>query len=426
MKDLAKEIASTLRTNKLRTALTGFAVSWGIFLLIALLGAGNGLMNSFMGNISEYISQSIQVGGWRTSKPYAGYKEGRMIQLDDKDVRYTEGSDWEGIIRDVSTTTSTTSVTFTRDGNSVAGSLSGVMPDYQQQNKLKLAAGRFINENDLRERRKVVVLTTSQAKELCPKDPYSIVGQWISAGPVSFRVVGLTQTDERSFVRICPIPYTTYKGIYDNSDKIETISFSVDGPRTIEEYKAFEDAYSGTLKRMHDVAPDDNSAFWIDNGYTDNMQMSKASSIIRTALWILGLLTLVSGIVGVSNIMLITVKERTHEFGIRKAIGAKPGNILSLIIAESVAITALFGYIGMLLGMAACEIMDRTVGQTAVDLGVGGNGELIKIQMLVNPAVGLDTALEATLVLIIAGTLAGIFPAWKAARVKPIEALRAE
>ena len=426
MKDLAKEIASTLRTNKLRTALTGFAVSWGIFLLIALLGAGNGLMNSFMGNISEYISQSIQVGGWRTSKPYAGYKEGRMIQLDDKDVRYTEGSDWEGIISDVSTTTSTTSVTFTRDGNSVAGSLSGVMPDYQQQNKLKLAAGRFINENDLRERRKVVVLTTSQAKELCPKDPYSIVGQWISAGPVSFRVVGLTQTDERSFVRICPIPYTTYKGIYDNSDKIETISFSVDGPRTIEEYKAFEDAYSGTLKRMHDVAPDDNSAFWIDNGYTDNMQMSKASSIIRTALWILGLLTLVSGIVGVSNIMLITVKERTHEFGIRKAIGAKPGNILSLIIAESVAITALFGYIGMLLGMAACEIMDRTVGQTAVDLGVGGNGELIKIQMLVNPAVGLDTALEATLVLIIAGTLAGIFPAWKAARVKPIEALRAE
>ena len=397
MKDLAKEIASTLRNNKLRTALTGFAVSWGIFLLIALLGAGNGLMNSFMGNINDYITQGISVGGWRTSKPYAGYKEGRSIQLDQKDVQYTEGNDWEGIISNVSTTTSTTGVTFTLDGNSVAGSLSGVMPDYKDQNKLKIAVGRFINEMDLKERRKVVVLTTSQAKELRPKDPDGIVGQWVNAGPVSFRVIGLALTDERSFVRICPIPYTTYKGIYDSSDKIETITFSVDGPKSLEEHKAFEDAYTGALKRLHDVAPDDNSAFWVDNGYTDNIQMSQASSIIRTALWILGLLTLVSGIVGISNIMLITVKERTHEFGIRKAIGAKPGNILSLIIAESVTITALFGYLGMLLGMVACEVMDKTVGRNAVEIGIGNNGELLKIQMLEHPSVGLDVALEATL-----------------------------
>ena len=209
MKDLAKEIASTLRNNKLRTALTGFAVSWGIFLLIALLGAGNGLMNSFMGNINDFITQGVSVGGWRTSKPYAGYKEGRSIQLDQKDVLYTEGNEWEGIISNVSTTTSTTGVTFTLDGNSVAGSLSGVMPDYKDQNKLKIAVGRFINEMDLKERRKVVVLTTSQAKELQPKDPDGIVGQWVNAGPVSFRVIGLALTDERSFVRICPIPYTT-------------------------------------------------------------------------------------------------------------------------------------------------------------------------------------------------------------------------
>ncbi|MBQ3941863.1 MAG: FtsX-like permease family protein, partial [Bacteroidales bacterium] len=138
------------------------------------------------------------------------------------------------------------------------------------------------------------------------------------------------------------------------------------------------------------------------------------------ALWILGILTLISGIVGVSNIMLITVKERTHEFGIRKAIGAKPVEILKLIIGESIFITSVFGYVGMLLGMIACQIMDKTVGQNAVDIGIE------KIQMLVNPTVGLDVALEATLLLIIAGTLAGIIPAWKAARVKPIEALRAE
>ena len=420
MKDLAKEIASTLRNNKLRTALTGFAVSWGIFLLIALLGAGNGLMNSFMGNINDYITQGISVGGWRTSKPYAGYKEGRSIQLDQKDVLYTEGNEWEGIISNVSTTTSTTGVTFTLDGNSVAGSLSGVMPDYKDQNKLKIAVGRFINEMDLKERRKVVVLTTSQAKELRPKDPDGIVGQWVNAGPVSFRVIGLALTDERSFVRICPIPYTTYKGIYDSSDKIETITFSVDGPKSLEEHKAFEDAYTGALKRLHDVAPDDNSAFWVDNGYTDNIQMSQASSIIRTALWILGLLTLVSGIVGISNIMLITVKERTHEFGIRKAIGAKPWSILRLIIVESVIITTFFGYVGMLLGIGANEYMDATLGHEVTDLGVE------KITLFVDPTVGLDVCFEATMVMIIAGTIAGLIPAYKASRIRPIEALRAE
>ena len=144
--------------------------------------------------------------------------------------------------------------------------------------------------------------------------------------------------------------------------------------------------------------------------------------IIRTFLWILGLLTLVSGIVGVSNIMLIAVKERTHEFGIRKAIGASPAEILKLIIAESVTITAIFGYIGMFLGMIACQIMDKTVGQRTVDIGM----DIGDIRMLVNPTVGLDVALEATILLIVAGTIAGAVPAWKAARVKPIEALRAE
>ena len=168
------------------------------------------------------------------------------------------------------------------------------------------------------------------------------------------------------------------------------------------------------------MAPDDGRGIWIQNGYTANMEMNNAQRIIRTALWILGLLTLVSGIVGVSNIMLIAVKERTHEFGIRKALGATPAEILKLIIAESVTITAAFGYVGMFLGMIACQVMDKTVGQEAVDIGV------TQIRMLVNPTVGLDVALEATLLLISAGTLAGAVPAWKAARVKPIEALRAE
>ncbi|MBE6252346.1 MAG: ABC transporter permease [Bacteroidales bacterium] len=418
--EIIHEIASSLRNNKLRTALTGFAVSWGIFLLIALLGAGNGLMNSFMGNISEYISQSITVEGWRTSMPYAGYKEGRNIQLDQNDVRYTKSPRWEGVLENVVTTTPGKSVVLSLNGNTVSGWMPGVMPEYQEQEKMKMAFGRFLNRNDIEEVRKVMVLSLAQAKELVPKNPESILGQWINVGGIPFRVVGVYHTDERSFRRNCPIPYSTYKRTYDYSDKIEGINFSVKGLQTEAEFKALEAEYTGALKRMHSIAPDDNRGLWVNNGYTDNMQMNKATRMIRLALWILGLLTLVSGIVGVSNIMLITVKERTHEFGIRKAIGAKPGAILKLIIAESVFITALFGYAGMFMGMMACQVMDKTIGQKTVSIGME------EIRMLVNPSVGLDVALEATLLLIIAGTLAGIIPAWKAARVKPIEALRAE
>ena len=420
MRELFHEITSNLRNNKLRTVLTGFAVSWGIFLLICLLGAGNGLMNSFMGNISDYISQNITVEGWRTSKPYAGYKEGREIQLDETDVAWTEGSRWTPAVGNVTRQTESTGVTFSLDGNTVAGQISGVLPEYRDQNKIKMHSGRFLNPDDLKERRKVVVLSLAQAKELSPKDPEALVGKWVGAGTVSFRVVGIYHTDESDMYRTCPIPYTTYKGIYDTSDKIGSITFTVDGPETKEEYEAFEKGYGSALRLRHDVAPDDRRGIWIDNGYTDNMEMNDAQRIIRTFLWILGLLTLVSGIVGVSNIMLIAVKERTHEFGIRKAIGASPAEILKLIIAESVTITALFGYIGMFLGMIACQIMDKTVGQRSVNIGME------EIRMLVNPTVGLDVALEATILLIVAGTIAGAVPAWKAARVKPIEALRAE
>ena len=418
--EIIHEIASSLRNNKLRTALTGFAVSWGIFLLIALLGAGNGLMKSFMGNMQDFISQSITVEGWQTSKPYQGYKEGRNIQLDQADLLYTKGPRWQGTIENVSLATSFTSTTLSLSGNSVAGSLRGVMPDYQEQEKIRMSTGRFLNPDDIREKRKTIVVSSAQAKELLPKNPENLIGKWVNAGNVAYRVVGIYSTDESNMTRLCAIPYSTYKGLYDPNDKIESISFTVKGPETLAEHRAFENEYTGGLKARHHIAPDDNRGLWVDNGYTNNLEMHKASRMIRTALWILGMLTLVSGIVGVSNIMLITVKERTHEFGIRKAIGAKPGAILKLIIAESISITAVFGYIGMFMGMVACQIMDKTVAQDAINIG----GE--EIRMLVNPNVGLDVALEATLLLIIAGTLAGAIPAWKAARVKPIEALRAE
>jgi putative ABC transport system permease protein len=215
--------------------------------------------------------------------------------------------------------------------------------------------------------------------------------------------------------------YSTIKGIFGaNNPSIGNIEFTFHGLTTEEANEAFEKDYRRRLNANHQAHPDDERSIWIWNAYTQSMQMEQGLSIIHTFLWVVGLLTLLSGIVGVSNIMLITVKERTHEFGIRKAIGAKPWGILKLIITESVIITTFFGYVGMLFGIFANEYMDATLGHEVTNLGVE------KITLFVNPTVGLDVCFEATMVMVIAGTIAGLIPAYKASRIRPIEALRAE
>ena len=423
MRDLFKEIWSTLSNNKLRTALTGFAVSWGIFLLICLLGAGNGLMNSFMGNSEDFVKNSMQVWGGRTSKAYAGYNAGRRIRLDEKDVEITAGKEFKDHIDIVSPVSESQSARTVFGTNSISATLSGVMPDYQEINKIIIKEGRFINPLDIKDLRKTAVIGSNLANTLVEgthlreKD---LIGKTVKAGEGAFTVAGIYQADESQMGNEIFIPFTTMKAIYSPGQDIGTLAFTFHGLESIEENEAFEKEYGGRIKSHHDADPTDESAIWIWNRYSQNLQMNKGQAILQTFLWILGLLTLVSGIVGVSNIMLISVKERTHEFGIRKAIGAAPKDILKLIIAESVTITAFFGYIGMLLGMTACEIMDKTIGQRAVDVG------FTRIHILENPTVGLDVALEATLLLIIAGTLAGLAPARKASKVRPIEALRAE
>lgn len=417
MRDLLNEIWNSVRNNKLRTALTGFAVSWGIFLLICLLGAGNGIINAFQGSSDRFVTNSMAIWGGITSLPSGGYKEGRRIELDKGDLQITTGKEFEDNVGVVAPVTNSVDDNLVLGTKAVRTSMSGVTPEFQEIEKIILQKGRFINSLDLKEQRKVIVLATKHEKEFCGKE---LIGKWVNMHGFSFKVIGITQSDESDWRASAYIPYTTMKGIFYPGDEIGQISLTFNGIHNLRESQDFEDKYTARLKTHHDAAPEDPNAIWVWNRYSQNAQISQGQRLISIGMWILGLLTLVSGIVGVSNIMLISVKERTHEFGIRKAIGAKPRKILGLIIAESVSITAFFGYLGMALGMLACEIMDKTLGARTMDLGFD------TIKMMDNPTVGLDVALEATLLLIVAGTLAGLIPAWKAAKVKPIEALRAE
>ena len=419
MRELIKEIWSTSKRNKLRTSLTGFAVAWGIFMLIFLLGAGNGLINAQLQQSTRFLANSMRVFPGETSKAYKGLKEGRSITLNDKDILISNKT-YGQYVDDVGGRLEQYNVNINYGDNYVASqSLVGVAPTHPKIDKTELIAGRFINEIDMKEQRKNVVLSRNQAKELC-KDYRSLVGKNVKISNLNFQVVGIYKDDESRNNTEAFIAYSTIKTIYAKGDDAGSLEFTIKNLKTQEDNEQFEKNYRASINNNHQAAPDDDRTIWLWNRYMDNIQMNQGIAIMQTALWIVGLFTLLSGIVGVSNIMLITVKERTREFGVRKAIGAKPWSILKLIITESIIITSFFGYIGMVCGVAANEIMDATIGHTTVDTG------LFKAAMFVNPTVGLGTCIGATITIVIAGTIAGLIPAIKAAKIRPIEALRAE
>lgn len=416
---LLSEVWSTSKRNKLRTSLTGFAVAWGIFMLIFLLGAGNGLINAQLQQSTRFLANSMRVFPGETSKAYKGLKEGRSITLNDRDILISNET-YGQYVDDVGGRLEQYNVNINYGDNYVASqSLVGVAPTHPKIDKTELIAGRFINEIDMKEQRKNVVLSRSQAKELS-KDYRSLVGKNVKISNLNFQVVGIYKDDESRNNTEAFIAYSTIKTIYAKGDDAGSLEFTIKNLKTQEDNEQFEKNYRASINNNHQAAPDDDRTIWLWNRYMDNIQMNQGIGIMQTALWIVGLFTLLSGIVGVSNIMLITVKERTREFGVRKAIGAKPWSILKLIITESIIITSFFGYIGMVCGVAANEIMDATIGHTTIDTG------LFKAAMFVNPTVGLGTCIGATIAIVIAGTIAGLIPAIKAARIRPIEALRAE
>jgi putative ABC transport system permease protein len=420
MRDLFIEIWESVRRNILRTCLTGFAVAWGIFMLIVLLGAGNGLMNALLAGSQRISVNSMMIGGGYTSRAYGGLQSGRHIELEAKDAELVMRA-FPKIVENITATISLSQEVVYQD-NSVSVQLQACYPEYMANEGLKLQYGRFINRKDLEERRKVVVITDQMAEIFTGSGSRvsSMLGRMVKCGGINFMVIGILKSDMSSYTRNVYAPFTSVSTIFNRGKYVDELTFTFHGLETEEENEIFEQKLRAIINTAHKAAPDDNRAIWIWNRFTQSLQMAKGTDIISTALWIIGLLTLLSGIVGVSNIMLITVKERTREFGVRKAIGASPWNITRLILAESITITAFFGYVGMFFGLVACEILDMTLGRSS--LSVLGQ----EISVFVNPTVGVDAALGATIVLIISGAIAGLFPAMNAAKVRPIEALRAE
>lgn len=417
MIDFWQEIYSTIKRNKLRTFLTGFSVSWGIFILIVLLGAGNGLIHAFDSNSEGRALNSIRIFPGMTSMPYKGMTVGRQINLSNNDLSLLNTKFKKNVI----TTSATISKTLTVSYNNQTTTLSliGVNDDYRDIESCEMKEGRFINKLDLKEKSKVIVINDNTIKKLFEKSD-NPVGKMLNAGGIMFKVIGTYKSSNEHESNQAYIPFSTTQLMYCKGDSVDNIIFTTKGLNTEKSNSDFEQDYRKEMGKIHQFDSLDKSAIWIWNRLEQYLDQQKASDVLRIAIWIIGIFTLLSGVVGVSNIMLITVRERTREFGIRKALGAKPASILRLIIAESVTITAIFGYIGMLLGIAATEYMNVLFGDQQVNAGV------FSTTVFKDPTVDLSIAIQATITLIIAGTLAGFFPARKATKIRPIEALRAE
>ena len=406
MIDLLLEIGQTLSHNKLRTALTGFAVMWGIFMLTILLGMGHGVFNAFSYDMSGDRTKSINVWGGMTTKPYKGYQENRYIPLEYQDISAID-HDGRGVIRKAVAIKDLDSAQVSTQKDYITDRVSGVFPSAAKLDRLNITKGRFINDNDLLQKRKVIVLNERSARMLFG-EAEDAVGKYVNAMKLSWQVVGVYSHDWQDNAYV---PFETAMALSGSNGRVSTINVLAPDMKTQEDADAAEKLVKTTLAREHEFDPTDSGGVYIWNRFTGYLQGMTAMTILEMAIWIIGILTMLTGIVGVSNIMFVSVKERTHEIGIRRAIGAKPRSILIQIITESVALTALFGYIGIFFGMLVLAGLAKAF--TGMDF-------------IRDPSVTLSIAVEVTVVLVVAGAFAGLFPALKATKVKPVEALRDE
>lgn len=416
--DKWQEILATIKKNKMRTFLTGFSVAWGIFMLMILLGSGNGLSNGVSQNFMRDAVNAMWLWSGKTSIPYQGLKEGRQIQFTNAD--YDIIKDLEGI--------ENTSGRYYISGNTFSygseyGSYTAITchPDLKIVESIDIVEGRFINDVDIKQTRKSVVLGKDIYDALF-KDKDAI-GEYVRVNNIPFKVVGICKEGGGTRHRNAYIPVTTGQKVFNGSNRLHNFALTINA-ETLEESQAIEASVRETLARKHKFDATDESALGSYNKLENVIQTMKIFQAIDIFIWIIGIGTLIAGVVGVSNIMLITVKERTKEIGIRKAIGASPSSVIGLILLESILITTIAGYIGLVLGTGLMEIINFFVEQqyAASAATNGGNGETI----FRNPTVDLNVAIMATTLLVFAGALAGYIPAKRAARIKPIEALRDE
>ncbi|MDE7334950.1 MAG: ABC transporter permease [Muribaculaceae bacterium] len=406
MIDLFREIGQTLTNNKMRTFLTGIAVVWGIFMLIVLLGLSSGVAKAFQNQVHKQGSNQLKIWGGQTTEPWHGYKKGRAITLKESDLARIAAENCEQVAG-VSAQISSPAITISTDFDYIMSSFLGVFPSELGSRGIKMGHGRFINDLDMKEKRKVAVLSTQTAESLFA-DPKKATGKTVRAGDVVFTVIGIYESRwDRGFY----IPYSTARILLGGGDSVDNISVELKNVSSEADGMEAENRTRRSLASQHDFSPTDSGAvdFW--NQFNQKMQMNTAQNILSISVWVIGMFTLLSGIIGVSNIMFVSVRERTHEIGVRRAIGAKPRSILTQIICESIAITTIFGYIGIFLGSAVNEVIARLTE----------NSEGIS-----NPRTDLSIALSVTAVLILAGIAAGLFPALKALKIKPVEALREE
>lgn len=413
--DALREIGSTIKKNKLRTFLTGFSIAWGIFILIALLGAGNGLKNGITSNFANRATNSVTIWPGATSIPYEGLPLDRVVKLDDKDfelirkmpeVQYLSGQvSSDGIL--------------SNGQNYGSWRILGVHPDAAHINNINMSKGkgRFVNDLDVLKRRKVIVINQEMADILFPgEDP---LGKTVTASDVAYLVVGVFKDESGRTNVPCYVPFSTAQTIYSKGYGTDKIDFTIVGVNSVPENEAFEENLRKELGALHKFDPKDDSAISVWNMAENVAQTNAVMNGITFVIWVIGICSLISGVVGIGNIMLITVRERTREFGIRKAIGATPLSVLKLVLLESIIITTLFGYIGMMFGVGLMELINTAMQSTQGDSSGGPT-------VFKDPSIDLGVVIASTAVLIVAGVIAGSIPAIKAVKISPIEAMRAE
>lgn len=416
--DSLREIFSTIRKNKMRTFLTGFAVAWGIFMLIVLLAAGNGLKNGVTSNFSRRAKNTVGVWDGYTSIPYKGLPVDRQIKFDDRDyellrTKFPEVEYATGVINRSSI------ISF--DKNYGSWTMRGVHPDakYIENLEIETGNGRFINQIDIDKRRKVIVIN-NEMQDILFKDGNPI-GKYVFAQDIAYQVIGV-YNDETGRTNIPAfIPFSTAKSLYNKNFGFNRLDFTVKGLNTMQKNEEFIKRYRKEMGTLHKFDPEDESAISIWNSAENSVQAEAIFSGITLFLGVVGIASLMAGVVGVGNIMLITVRERTREFGVRKAIGATPFSILKLVLSEAIFITTSFGYIGMLLGVFLTESLSYYIETLRLE-----KSEATIVNILRDPTVSLNIAIFAVVVLVVAGVIAGYIPAKKAVSVSPVEAMRAE